>query len=123
MSIVCVSGYFDSIHRGYIEYFKDAKILGDKLIVILNTDHQRKRLGMHQNDRKLIVESIKYVDEVIFAIDSDNSVAETLRTIKPTIFAKGSEEISENELSVCEELNITIIKNVGKDLHLYDLMR
>ena len=40
MIIVAVSGYFDPLHRGHVEYLKLAKQLGDKLIVILNNDNQ-----------------------------------------------------------------------------------
>ena len=35
---VCCSGYFDPLHIGHIEYLKNAKLLGDKLVVILNND-------------------------------------------------------------------------------------
>ena len=38
MKIVVVSGGFDPLHSGHIEYFKSAKDLGDKLIVALNSD-------------------------------------------------------------------------------------
>ena len=38
--IVCVSGYFDPIHVGHLEYFKNSKKLGDKLLVIVNNDEQ-----------------------------------------------------------------------------------
>ena len=46
--IVCVSGYFDPIHIGYIEYFKQSKQIGTKLLVIVNNDEQatlKKRGG------------------------------------------------------------------------------
>ena len=38
--IVCVSGYFDPFHVGHLEYFKNAKALGDYLVVIVNNDQQ-----------------------------------------------------------------------------------
>ena len=69
---VCVSGYFDPLHRGHIEYFENAKLLGDKLIVILNTDRQRSRAPrMTLDDRKKILESIRYVDSVVLSVDVD----------------------------------------------------
>lgn len=45
--VVAVSGYFDPVHKGHIEYFKLAKKLGDKLVVILNSDKQTemKKVG------------------------------------------------------------------------------
>jgi D-beta-D-heptose 7-phosphate kinase/D-beta-D-heptose 1-phosphate adenosyltransferase len=42
MKIACVSGYFDPIHIGHIEYFKSSKNIADKLIVIVNNDEQSK---------------------------------------------------------------------------------
>ena len=39
-TIVCCSGYFDPIHYGHIEYLQRSKDLGDKLIVIVNSDKQ-----------------------------------------------------------------------------------
>jgi len=38
---IIVSGYFNHIHKGHIEYFNNPKACGDRLIVIVNSDHQR----------------------------------------------------------------------------------
>ena len=48
--IVCVSGYFDPIHVGHIEYFKKSKEIGDKLMVIVNNDNQAvlKKKAFHE---------------------------------------------------------------------------
>ena len=43
--VVAVSGYFNPIHKGHIDLFREAKKLGDKLIVILNNDNQEKMDG------------------------------------------------------------------------------
>ena len=112
---VAVSGYFDPLHIGHIEYFEKAKKLGDKLIVILNNDHQtRLKKGnsfMPQEERAKIIKSLKSVDEVFISIDEDGSVCKSLELIKPDIFAKGgdrySHEIPENE--ICERHDIKII--------------
>ena len=48
MKIVCVSGYFDPVHVGHLEYFKMARALGDKLVVIVNNDKQAEmKKGKH----------------------------------------------------------------------------
>ena len=39
---IIVSGYFNPIHKGHIEYFNNAKALADELFVIVNNDHQRE---------------------------------------------------------------------------------
>lgn len=120
---VCVSGFFDPLHTGHIDYFKNSKLLGDKLIVILNKDCQRNcKMVFNENERKIMIESIRYVDEVVLSIDEDQSVAKTLNTINPTIFAKGSDVISETEKNICESQNIEIIYNVGQNIYFYDLL-
>ncbi len=42
---VIVSGYFNPIHKGHIEYFQNAKAKGDELFVIVNSDFQRALKG------------------------------------------------------------------------------
>ena len=120
---VCVSGFFDPLHTGHIDYFKNAKLLGDKLVVILNKDCQRNcKMVFNEKERKILIESIRYVDDVVISIDEDQSVAKTLKTINPTIFAKGSDVISESEKKLCISQNIEIIYNVGKNIYFYDLL-
>src|SRR5882724_4585395 len=95
--VVAVSGGFDPIHPGHIRMFKEAKALGDRLVVILNNDNwlmkKKKFVFMKQNERKEVIEAIKYVDLVIISKhkhDTDDmSVSEDLRRIKPDIFANG----------------------------------
>ena len=86
MKINVVSGYFDPIHNGHIDYFENASKNCDKLVVFLNNDEQAKlKKGgsfMELAVRKRIVESIKYVDEVIVSIDKDLSVCNTFRWLR-----------------------------------------
>ena len=69
MKIIVVSGGFDPIHSGHIAYFKSAREYGDKLIVALNSDEWlQKKKGkafMPFNERKIIIENLSSVDEVI----------------------------------------------------------
>ena len=92
---VAVSGYFDPIHVGHLDYLELAKKLGDKLIVIVNNNHQCKlkkgKPFMDESDRMRIVESLSIVDEVFLSIDSDRSVCKSLEEIKPDIFANGGD--------------------------------
>lgn len=122
MKIVAISGYFDPIHRGHIEYLKLAKKLGDKLIVILNNDKQitlkKGKPFMPLEDRKAILEAIKFVDEIFISIDEDKSVCESLRVVKPDIFAKGGDRFIEEipEAKICRELGIKMIDRLGKKI-------
>ena len=120
MKIIVASGYFDPLHKGHIEYFKLAKNLGDKLIVILNNDKQailkKGKPFMPLEDKKTILESIKYIDEVFISIDEDESICKSLETIKPHIFAKGGDRFANEipEAETCKRLGIQIIDGVGE---------
>tara|TARA_B100001057_G_C22481436_1_gene806608 strand:+ start:214 stop:603 length:390 start_codon:yes stop_codon:yes gene_type:complete len=120
--IVCVSGFFDPLHTGHIDYLRNARLLGDKLVVILNRDHQRNsRMVFNETDRKILIEAIRYVDEVVLCIDNDGSVCESLKSLKPDIFAKGV-DASESEKKICLVHKIQIVTQVGRHIHLQDLL-
>ncbi len=122
MRTVAISGYFDPIHVGHLEYIIEAKKLGDKLIVIVNNNHQcvlkKGKPFMDENDRVTIVSSIKYVDEVFLSIDKDKTVCKSLEKIKPNIFANGGDrknyEIPESV--ICNKYNIEIIDSLGEKI-------
>lgn len=123
--IVIVSGGFDPVHIGHVRYFKEAKTFGDHLVVILNSDDFLiKKKGfyvMSLDERREIIEAIKYVDCVITCIDKDQSVCETLTKFRENfndyhlIFANGGDVNQDNilEKEICEKLNIEMIFNVG----------
>jgi glycerol-3-phosphate cytidylyltransferase len=119
--IVAVCGGFDPIHVGHIKHFREAKKLGDILVVMLNTDDwlikKKGYIFMSFEERKEIIESIRYVDKVTPVIDTDGAVAKTLKKLKPDIFAKGGDRtidnIPESEINVCERLGIKIVFGVG----------
>jgi len=119
MKVVAVSGYFDPIHVGHLEYLKMAKNLGDKLIVIVNSDYQaglkKGTSFMPEDDRLEIVKSLRCVDEVFLSIDKDKSVCKSLEYLKPDIFANGGDR-SLNEIpetAVIEKYNIEMIDGLG----------
>ena len=111
---VAVSGYFDPIHVGHLDYLELAKELGDKLIVIVNNNHQCKlkkgKPFMDESDRMRILESLSVVDEVFLSIDSDRSVCKSLEEIKPDIFANGGDRATSEvpESVVCKKYGIEI---------------
>lgn len=119
--VVAVSGYFNPLHVGHVRYLKEAKKLGTKLIVIINSDKQSKLKGsflfMSEKERAEIVSSLRFVDGVVLSIDKDKTVCKTLELIKPDIFAKGGDRtldnIPETEREVCQKFGIKIIFNVG----------
>ena len=106
MKIAVVSGGFDPIHSGHIDYISEAKENADYLIVALNSDHwlsQKKgKPFMEFSERKQILESIKYVDEVIDFDDTDGSCIKALEKIKATyldasiFFCNGGDRSEDN---------------------------
>tara|TARA_B100000427_G_scaffold189587_1_gene157522 strand:- start:150 stop:569 length:420 start_codon:yes stop_codon:yes gene_type:complete len=116
---VAVSGYFDPIHIGHLDYLELAKKLGDKLVVIINNNHQCKlkkgKPFMDELDRMRIVESLGIVDEVFLSIDSDRSVCKSLEEIKPDIFANGGDRATSEvpESVVCKKYNIEMVDGLG----------
>jgi|TARA_B100001094_G_C17894520_1_gene653326 cytidyltransferase-like protein len=122
MKTVAISGYFDPIHVGHLEYIKEAKKLGDKLIVIVNNNHQcvlkKGKPFMDEKDRVIITSCIKYVDEVFLSIDEDKTVCKSLEEIKPDIFANGGDrknfEIPES--IICKKHDIKIIDGLGEKI-------
>ncbi|MFT4684562.1 MAG: cytidyltransferase-like protein, partial [Polaribacter sp.] len=82
---IIVSGYFNPIHKGHIEYFNNAKELADELFVIVNNDHQRGLKGskefQKEAERVFIVSNIKSVDHCVLSIDRDRTVCKTIEKI------------------------------------------
>lgn len=123
---IIVSGYFNPIHKGHIEYFNNAKALGDYLIVIVNNDKQRALKGskefQQEDERVFIVSNIKSVDQVFLSIDQDRTVCETIREIHTQLgksyqlaFANGGDQNNQSirEVPICEELGIKLIDGLG----------
>lgn len=95
MTTVFTNGCFDIIHRGHIELLKFARNCGDKLIVGLNSDSSVKRLKgdsrpiQNQEDRKAILEAIRWVDEVI--LFEEPTPINLIKSLKPEIIVKGGD--------------------------------
>ncbi len=94
-AIVFTNGIFDVLHTGHIELLKFCKSLGGRLIVGINSDRATKLLKgpdrpvNNENDRKLVLQSIKDVDEVV--IFDDTATAGIIAQVKPDIVVKGGE--------------------------------
>ena len=123
---IIVSGYFNPLHKGHIDYFHLAKAKGDKLFVIVNNDHQRELKGskefMLEEERVLIIKELEVSDKVILSIDKDKTVCSSLEKIQHDFadqydfyFANGGDQdsLSSPETSLCQKLGIRIIDGLG----------
>lgn len=122
--VVMVSGGFDPVHIGHVRMFKEAKSLGDELVVVLNNDNWlRFKKGvafMSQEDRKEIIEAFKPVDRVVITAHKKNTkditVCRELELIRPDIFANGGDRkdnVPVPEYETCARLGIQMVFNVG----------
>lgn len=113
---VCVSGYFDPLHIGHIEYFKKSKQIGDKLMVIVNNDEQsclkKGKAFMPCDERVQIINELKCVNLVIKSIDIDRTVCKTLETVipKPHYFCNGGDQnnntIPEGDICIARKIEL-----------------
>ena len=129
MKAIIVSGYFNPLHKGHLEYLNQAKAIADKLIVIVNNDYQRELKGskafQDEEERVIIISNLKAVDEVVLSIDQDRTVCDTIRHISEKFgkeydlaFANGGDQSNETipEVPVCEELGIALIDGLGEKI-------
>jgi cytidyltransferase-like protein len=126
MTIVLITGGFDPLHSGHISYINDAKKIGDMLVVGINSDEWLKRKKgkyfLPASERKIILESIKGVNQVIEFDDNDNTAKDSIRVLRELypsdkiIFANGGDRTKTNipEMDVIDD-NLEFVFSVGGD--------
>jgi D-beta-D-heptose 7-phosphate kinase/D-beta-D-heptose 1-phosphate adenosyltransferase len=123
---IIVSGYFNPIHKGHLEYINNAKAIADELFVIVNNEIQRELKGSKafqmEEERLLIIENIKAVDKAFISIDEDRTVCKTIEMIYREFskeyelgFANGGDQNNDTipERPICENLGIKLIDGLG----------
>ncbi len=123
---IIVSGYFNPIHKGHLEYFHNAKAHADQLFVIVNNDHQRELKGskafQDEEERMTIVSNIKPVDKAFLSVDEDRTVKASIKKIVEDfgdqykfIFANGGDQDNQSipEAKICNELGVKLLDGLG----------
>ena len=128
---IIVSGYFNPLHIGHLELLENAKKAGDLLIVIVNSDLQRKLKGSKEfqteDERLAIVRAIRYVDIAYVSIDEDATQIETLKMLKQRYgleagmsltFANGGDQNNDTipEREVCKQYDISLLEGLGNKI-------
>jgi len=122
--IVVVSGGFDPLHVGHVRLMREAKKLGDELVVILNNDNwlttKKGFVFMAEKERAEVLKGLGMVDRVVITHhkknDTDRSVSKELARLKPDIFANGGDRKTTAhipEAAVCKKYSIKMVFNVG----------
>src|SRR3989344_6413267 len=123
-TIIATSGGFDPLHIGHVRLFREARALGDKLVVIVNNDNWLKyKKGfafMPHKERAELIASFPFVDKVVITGHklgtNDISICKELEKIRPHIFANGGDRAAGNipEYKLCKKLGIKMVFNVGR---------
>jgi cytidyltransferase-like protein len=123
-TIVVVTGGFDPLHSGHIDYINAAKKLGDMLIVGLNSDDWLKakkgRSFMPWHERAAVLTNIKAVSEVLAIDDSDGSGRDAINQLlkrypgHDVVFANGGDRTDKNipEMDIVDP-HVTFVFGVG----------
>ena len=125
---ILVTGGFDPLHSGHIDYFNAAKELGEILVVGLNSDawlsRKKGQPFMPFDERKTILQSLEVVDYVLKFDDDDESsctaIEEVIKIFGKCTFANGGDRGFTNtpEVAICEEMGIPCLWGVGGDRKL-----
>lgn len=129
MKRVIISGYFNPLHGGHLDYIEAGKALGDYLIVVVNNDKaqllKKGKVILDEQNRMRLIKALRDPDEVILSIDEDLGQAKTLRKIRAMypddelICANGGDRdpnkhaLPEEEAKACKDCNIKMVFGVG----------
>ncbi len=93
--IVFTNGVYDLVHRGHVEYLEEARALGDRLVVGMNTDASVRRLKGPsrpiggEDDRLAVVRALACVDLAI--LFDDDTPLRLIETVQPDVLVKGAD--------------------------------
>jgi cytidyltransferase-like protein len=126
MRVVVVSGYFNPLHGGHLDMIESAARLGDQLTVVVNNDRQqllkKGKIILDEANRLRLIRALKGVDNVVLAIDDDETIVKTLESLAQQrpgdqlVFANGGDRdssVAVPESAVCEKYGIEMVFDAG----------
>ncbi|MEI6627003.1 MAG: adenylyltransferase/cytidyltransferase family protein [bacterium] len=117
MKKVFVSGCYDILHAGHVQFFEDAKNLGDYLIVSFASAEvlrlaKNREAAMPDDHKRILISAIRYVDKAIVSSDLD-PVFDFLTSIKkekPDILVVTEDDRNKDrKKDLCQELGIELV--------------
>ena len=125
--VIFTNGCFDIVHRGHVELLEYCKSIGDKVIVGLNSDDSVKRLKgkkrpiNSEKDRKYLLESLKYVDEVV--IFNEDTPIKLIEKLNPDVIVKGGDYTVESVVgnNICEVRIFKYVKGYSTTSIIQDI--
>jgi D-glycero-beta-D-manno-heptose 1-phosphate adenylyltransferase len=99
-SVVFTNGCFDLIHLGHVDYLEKARMLGDKLVIGLNSDDSVSRFKgperplQDQISRARVLAAMQFIDLVVFF--NEDTPLNLISEILPNILVKGSDYLADN---------------------------
>ena len=126
-NVIILSGGFDPVHKGHIRMFREAANLGHQVIIGLNSDdwltRKKGKPFMKWEERAEILESCKFVTQVLSMDDSDDTASDIIKQVANLYknqdmniyFANGGDRKKGNvpELDVCKDLNVVMLWGIG----------
>ncbi len=118
--IIAISGGADPVHLGHVRMISDAAKYGNVIFILNSDDWLRRKKGyvfMPFDERYEILEAFRDIYDVISVDDSDGTVCEAIKEIKPDYFGNGGDRTSKNtpERTLCEGLDIELVWGLGGD--------
>jgi len=118
--VVFTNGCFDLIHLGHVDYLEKARMLGDKLVIGLNTDDSVSRFKgperplQDQISRARVLAAMQFVDLVVFF--NEDTPQNLISELIPNILVKGSDYLAENIVGA------DVVKNNGGEVKTIDFV-
>ena len=119
--IVFTNGCFDILHPGHVKYLENAKSLGDKLVVGLNSDSSIRKLKGEdrpindENSRAMLLSALRYIDLII--LFTDETPEHLIKAITPDILVKGGDYLPETIVGA------NFVKENGGEVKVLDFVK